>query len=344
MIFYYYDGKNQKTIFLLNNMIDLSNYKTRYYLDKATPLQFLKNISNFLKNNIYIKRDDITYLCGGGNKSRKLEYLIQDALDNNSDTIITCGAVQSNHCRLTASAASLEGLDCYVVLEERIPGSYDKDASGNNYLFKLLGCKTSLIKSENSKEAMDEIYYKLIADGKKPYIIPGGGSCPLGILGYIDCAQEIIKYCEEHTKFDIIFCCSGSGGTHAGLLLGLRNYNIKIIGISTRLNKEKQTQRIKDKIIETEEFLGLEHTIDDIIVYDDYVGEGYSIPTYEMNNAIEKFARLEGILLDPVYTGKCAAGMIDICQKEDYLDKNILFIHTGGSPALYHYQPLFESL
>ena len=329
-------------------MIDLSSFKTRFYLDKPTPLHFLKNISKFLKKNIYIKRDDITYLCGGGNKSRKLEYLIQDALDKKSDTIITCGAVQSNHCRLTASAASLENLDCYIVLEERIPASYDVNASGNNYLFKLLGCNTTLIKSENSQEAMDEIYTKLIEENKKPYIIPGGGSCPLGILGYIECAQEIIKYCQEvNEQFDYIFCCSGSGGTHAGLLLGLRTGGCKtiIIGISTRLNKNKQKQRIKEKIMETEEFLGLDNTIndDEIIVYDDYVGEGYSIPTYEMNNAIEKFARLEGILLDPVYTGKCAAGMIDICEKDSvFNNKKILFIHTGGSPALYHYQPLFE--
>ncbi|WP_231446792.1 D-cysteine desulfhydrase [Brevibacterium zhoupengii] len=326
--------------------MQLSQFPRRRYTEGPTPVEFLPRLSSHLGGpRIYVKRDDLLGLASGGNKTRKLEFLIADALAKGSDTIITTGAVQSNHCRLTLAAAVKEGLRCRLVLEERVEGSYDPDASGNNLLFKLLGADqiTVVPGGTDLDESMSSVAENVRKDGGTPYVVPGGGSNALGALGYVSCAQEIMQQSfDSGLTFDHILCSSGSGGTHAGLVAGCaeNGSTTQITGISVRAEKHAQEAKI----------LGLANAVSilgggggdipatEVTVRDDYVGPGYSLPTPEMTAAIQLFARTEGILLDPVYTGKTAAGLIDLVQSGKFEpEQNLLFIHTGGSPALYAY-------
>ena len=328
----------------------LARFPRRRYTHGFTPLEPMPHLTKSLGGpNLWVKRDDLLGLTAGGNKTRKLEFLVADALAQGADTLITVGAVQSNHCRLTLAAAVKEGLKCQLVLEERVPDSYKEDASGNNFLFHLLGVeKLSVFPSGTDLQAeMQTLADSLASEGRKGYMIPGGGSNKLGSLGYVSCAEEILQQSYDMgLALDNIVCSSGSGGTHAGLVTGLtgNNANIPLIGISTRAAKEAQTDKLFKLANETADMLGVAGGIarEAIVVHDDYVGEGYSLPTDGMTEAVELFARLEGILLDPVYTGKTAAGLIDLVRKGHFKeDDNVLFVHTGGSPALYAYQDLF---
>lgn len=327
----------------------LARFARRRYTPFATPIEKLERLSDHLGGaEIWIKRDDLLGLTGGGNKTRKLEFLVADALARGADTLITTGAVQSNHCRLTLAAAVKEGLKCRLVLEERVAGSYDRDASGNNFLFRLLGAEEIRVVETgvDLAAAMGEIADELAAEGRKGYIIPGGGSTALGALGYVACAEEILQQTFElGLPLDRIVASSGSGGTHAGLLTGLHGSNagIGVTGISTRAAREPQRNKIHRLACEVAELAGVRSppTLDDVIVHDGYVGPGYSLPTDEMIEAIDLFARLEGVLLDPVYTGKTAAGLIDLVRRRQITpDERVLFVHTGGSPALYAYQDI----
>lgn len=304
---------------------------------------------------MYIKRDDMLGLTGGGNKTRKLEFSMADALVHEADTIVTCGAVQSNHCRLTLSACIKEGLRCILVLEERVANSYRPDASGNNYLFHLLGAEKIIkVGLGEAPEKVKEIAEELRVEGRSPYIIPGGASNQIGALGYCACAQEIQtqQFTEEDVpSFDYLVTASGSGGTHAGLaaaMYALRSPT-KVVGISTRHPELKQknhihslAQTILDYTLPNTNITLPEGTV---VVKDQYVGEGYSLPTKGMVEAVTMFARLEGVLLDPVYTGKAAAGLIDLARSGYFpVGSNVLFLHTGGAPSLYHYQPVDENV
>lgn len=331
----------------------LARFPRRRYTHGFTPIEFMPALSEHLGGpNLYIKRDDLLGLTSGGNKTRKLEFLVADAIAQGADTLITVGAVQSNHCRLTLSAAVKEGLKCQLVLEERVPNSYKKDASGNNFLFKLLGVeKIKVFASGTDLQAeMQKLADDLAKQGRKAYLIPGGGSNKLGSLGYVSCAEEILQQTYDlGLKLDNIVCSSGSGGTHSGLVAGLvgNNANITLTGISTRAKSEPQIAKILKLSNEVAQLLELSTDIkkEDIIVYDDYVGDGYSLSTETMVEAVKLFAQLEGILLDPVYTGKTAAGLIDLVRKGHFdKDDNVLFVHTGGSPALYAYQDYFKDL
>lgn len=333
--------------------------------ESQTPVEFMPNLSNLCGNepSLYVKRDDLLPLAGGGSKTRKLDFLIQEALDQGADTVITSGAVQSNHCRLTASAAAREGLECHLILEERVPQSYDPGAGGNNYIFSLLGAKTTVVQLGGTEMAQHKLVEQLEANGKKIYIIPGGGSNSLGALGYVECAIELIEESDRLKRnsnfiggtsdlfWDAIVCCSGSGGTHAGLLTGLRACGIHtpVVGISVRFNSIVQRKKIHDLcqtcvdsyfsniFVETAGLFPKE----DVVVDDNYIGGGYSIPSEEMAEAVQKFARLESILLDPVYTGKGAAGFLAIAKSGKFSkDQRLLFIHTGGAPSTFHYRPL----
>ena len=328
----------------------LARFPRRRYTHGFTPLEPMPHLSKALGGpNLWVKRDDLLGLTAGGNKTRKLEFLVADALAQGADTLITVGAVQSNHCRLTLAAAVKEGLKCQLVLEERVPDSYKEDASGNNFLFHLLGVeKLSVFPSGADLQAeMQKLADALAGGGRKGYIIPGGGSNKLGSLGYVSCAEEILQQSYDMgLALDNIVCSSGSGGTHAGLVTGLmgNNANIPLTGISTRAAKEAQTDKLFKLANETADMLGIAGSIarEAIVVHDEYVGEGYSLPTDGMIEAVELFARLEGILLDPVYTGKTAAGLIDLVRKGHFKDDdNVLFVHTGGSPTLYAYQDMF---
>ena len=326
--------------------MNLARFPRRRYTEGRTPIEKLERLSTELGGpTIYIKRDDLLGLAAGGNKTRKLEFLVADALEQGADTLVTCGAVQSNHCRLTLSAAVKEGLKCRLVLEERVAGTYKEDASGNNFLFRLLGVEAVKVVpgGADMEAAMTEVADALKTEGRRPYVIPGGGSNPIGAMGYVACAQEILSQTfEERIRIDRIVLASGSSGTHAGLVTGLHgsNADIPVVGINTSRPKEPQEELVYALVEKTAERLGLHQTVprESVFCFGDYVGPGYSLPTREMAEAVRMFAQLEAVLLDPVYTGKAAAGLIDLSRK-GYFEQGetILFLHTGGSPALYTY-------
>ena len=325
--------------------MNLGKFPRRIYSHGPTPIEKLPQLSAALGGpTIYAKRDDLLGLTSGGNKTRKLEFLVADALAQGADTLITCGAVQSNHCRLTLAAAVKEGLKCRLVLEERVPGSYNPLSSGNNFLFRLLGVEEIKVVpgGSNMLEAMQAMAADVTSSGRKPYIIPGGGSNAIGATGYVQCVQELQQQMfEQGLDFDYLVVPSGSGGTHAGVLVGVygNNLNIPVIGVSVSRKKDLQTDLIYNLVKTTAAHVGSAvPPRETVIVYDEYVGAGYSLPTPGMIEAVQLLAQTEGILLDPVYTGKEMAGLIDLVRTGYFkpTDK-VLFLHTGGSPALYAY-------
>jgi D-cysteine desulfhydrase len=326
--------------------MNLAQFPRRRYTEGQTPIEKLARLSEALGGpTLYMKRDDLLGLAGGGNKTRKLEFLVADALALGADTLITCGAVQSNHCRLTLAAAVKEGLKCRLVLEERVAGSYNPEAGGNNFLYRLLGVEKVKVVPGGSDMAteMQQVADEVAAEGRKAYIIPGGGSNPIGATGYVACAEEILgQLFEQALKIDRVVCASGSTGTHAGLVTGLygNNSNIPVIGINVSRKKQVQEELVYRLVTQTAAHVGIDSAIsqDAVLCFDEYVGPGYSLPTPQMAEAVRMLARLEGILMDPVYTGKAMAGLIDLVRKGYFKkDENILFVHTGGSPALYVY-------
>mgnify|MGYP001222845459 FL=1 len=326
--------------------MNLARFPRRRYTSGSTPIEKLSRLSEIMGGpEIYIKRDDQLGLAAGGNKTRKLEFLMADALAKGADTIITCGAVQSNHCRLTLAAAVKEGLKCRLVLEERVPNSYQPRANGNNFLFHLLGVEKIYVVpgGTDMTQAMEEVAEEVVSEGGKPYIIPGGGSNPIGATGYVACAQEIITQTFElGLKIDHVVCASGSGGTHTGLVTGFYGLNapIQVTGICVHRPKAAQEEYLYHLAQQTAQRLGLRETIprEAFVCFDQYVGPGYSLPTEGMKEAVYLLASAEGILLDPVYTGKAMAGLLDLIRQGYFKkDETILFIHTGGSPALYAY-------
>lgn len=326
--------------------MNLAQFKRRRYNGWATPIEKLDRFTAALGGpEIYIKRDDLLGLSAGGNKTRKLEFLVADAIEQGADTLITCGAVQSNHCRLTLAAAVKEGMKCRLILEERVAGSYKEDASGNNFLFQLLGVESTTIVPGGSDmtAAMQKEAEAVAQEGRKAYIIPGGGSNTIGATGYVACAEEIMQQLfEMDLALDHIVCPSGSTGTHAGLVTGFQgtNANIPVTGVNVSRKKDVQEDMVYKLVQETADKVGIQYDIPrkSVVCLDQYVGPGYSIPTPEMAEAVRLLARTEGILLDPVYSGKAMAGMIGMIR-QGALKKGekVMFIHTGGSPALYAY-------
>jgi D-cysteine desulfhydrase len=326
--------------------MNLARFPRRRYTEGWTPMEKMSRLSAELGGpTLYVKRDDLLGLAAGGNKTRKLEFLVADALEKGADTLITCGAVQSNHCRLTLAAAVKEGLRCFLVLEERVPGSYRDDASGNNLLYRLLGVSgVKVVPGGTDMIAeMESVAEDLRSKGETPYVIPGGGSNPIGATGYVACAQEIVAQSFElGIRIDRVVVPSGSSGTHAGLVTGLfgTNSGIPVVGINVSRPKEPQEELVYGLVERTAAHLGIREQVprDRVLCFGDYVGPGYSRPTPEMGAAVRTLARTEGILLDPVYTGKAMAGLLDLVRKGFFQkDENVLFVHTGGSPALYAY-------
>jgi len=331
--------------------MNLARFPRRRYTPAPTPLVHLGRLSAHLGGpKIFMKRDDLTGLTGGGNKTRKLEFLVAEALAQGADTLITVGAVQSNHCRLTLAAAVAEGLRCRLVLEQRVPGSYSPEASGNNFLFDLLDVEDFSVVEAGADlgVAMQAIADDLAARGRRGYIIPGGGSNALGALGYVVCADEIIAQSfEMGIAFDHVVCASGSAGTHAGLLAGFAaaSYDAPLIGINVRRAQAVQESNVHALAVATAELLKAPApTQASVVALDEWVGPGYSLPTPEMIEAVRLLARLEGVLMDPVYTGKAMAGLIGLIRRGHFASSdNVLFVHTGGAPALYAYQGVFAS-
>lgn len=328
--------------------MSIARFPRRRYTPGMTAIERLDRLSEALGGpTIWIKRDDQLGLSAGGNKTRKLEFLVADALAQGADTLVTTGAPQSNHCRLTAAAAVKEGLKCRLLIEERIPGSFDSDASGNHFLFDLLGVESIEVVPAGTDLAagMARIAEGLKAEGRKPYVIPGGGSNPLGALGYVACAGEIVAQSSDMgVAFEAVVCASGSAGTHAGLLVGLEaaRSQMPLTGVSVRRAVAEQTALVEGLALRTAELLGHDASVvaGKVAVDDRWVGEGYAIPTDTMIEAVRMLAGLEGVLLDPVYTGKAMAGLIGQVREGRWKKgDNVLFVHTGGSPALYAYRP-----
>jgi D-cysteine desulfhydrase len=323
--------------------MDLARFPRRRYTAAPTPVEFLPNFSRALGGpKIWIKRDDQLGLTPGGNKTRKLEFLMADALARGADTIVTCGAPQSNHCRITLAAAVREGLKCRFIIEERVPGSYRPDAGGNNFLYRLMGLEklTVVPAGTNMAEAMDHEAQALAQAGRKAYVIPGGGSNALGGLGYVACAQELQQQLfEQGLRIDRLVVASGSSGTHGGLVAGFLGNRIDIpivgIGVSQDPIVHREAQAICDLL-----GIGLQVPRESVLTFGEYWRPKYSIPNARMVEAVQLLARTEAILLDPVYTGKAMAGMIDLIRKGWFRpDENLLFLHTGGAPALHVFEP-----
>jgi L-cysteate sulfo-lyase len=317
-----------------------------------TPLERLENFSRALGGpEIWIKRDDCTVVATGGNKVRKLEFLIGQARALGAEHIVTQGAVQSNHVRQTAAVARRFGMKCTALLEHRIETN-DRDYlnSGNVLLDKLFDCAIEYrpggvdMNAEAEKKGEE-----LRAAGVKAYVIPGGGSNPVGALGYVSCAQELMQQADEMgLTIDLLVTATGSAGTHAGLLVGLHGINagVPVLGIGVRLPKDRQEANVHRLAEATAEYLGMKGGIPRGIVEAncDYVGEGYGIPTQGMAAAVQMLAREEGILLDPVYSGKAMAGMIDLIRKGTITkDKTVVFLHTGGAVGLFGYTGYLET-
>ena len=319
--------------------MNLAQFPRRGYVQEATPIEFLPNFSKALGNkvNVYIKRDDLLPGTAGGNKTRKLDFCIADALAKGCDTIINSRSVK-------------EELDCHLVLEERVKNSYNPEASGNNFLFQLLGVKSITVVpgGSNMMGEMEKVAEKLRAAGKKPYIVPGGASNALGALGYVSCMEEIMhQMFEKGLNFDHMVVPSGSAGTHAGIIAGMigNNINIPVTGIGVNRPKAVQQEAVHKLANQALELIGVEQRVpaEKVVAFDDYVGPGYSLPTDAMVEAVKLLAQTEGILLDPVYSGKAMSGLIDLVRKGYFKEgANILFLHTGGSPALYAYLDSFR--
>ena len=327
--------------------MDLSRFPRRRYSAGPTPLEFLPRFSRALGGpKIWIKRDDLLGLSPGGNKTRKLEFLVADALAQGADTLITCGAPQSNHCRLTLAAAVKEGLRCRFVIEERVPDSYRENASGNNFMFRLLGVEavTVVPAGTHMATAMQLVAEELRVAGRKGYVIPGGGSNAIGGLGYVVCAQELQQqFFEQGVQIDRVVVGSGSSGTHGGLLAGFLGNHIKIpiVGIGTSRDPADQDPLVHAEAQAVADLLGLGITVPRyaVLTFGDWWRPKYSVPNARMVEAVTLLARTEAILLDPVYTGKVMAGLIGLSRQGYFRkDENVLFLHTGGAPSLHAYE------
>ncbi|MGZ5892881.1 MAG: D-cysteate sulfo-lyase [Caldimonas sp.] len=334
--------------------MDLSRFPRRRYTIGATPLEPLPRFSAALAATcpggrgpeVWVKRDDLLGLFPGGNKTRKLEFLVADALAQGADTLVTCGAPQSNHCRITLAAAVKEGLKCRFVIEERVAGSYDPQGGGNHFMFRLLGVEAITVVPAGSDMAvaMERVSGELAREGRKAYVIPGGGSNALGGLGYVACAQELQQQCfETGLHFDRLVVGSGSSGTHGGLVAGFVGGNVAtpIVGIGVSRDPADQEPLVYREAQAVLDLLGVRLAVprDAVVTVGGYWQPKYSLPNAPMVEAVQMLARSEGLLLDPVYTGKAMAGLIGLARQGKLRpDEKVLFLHTGGLPSLFVYQ------
>ena len=317
-----------------------------------TPLEAMPNLTKLLGGpKLYIKRDDCTGLSSGGNKTRKLEFLMADALQKGADTVITQGAIQSNHARQTAAAAAKLGMKCRILLENRT-GSTSPDycGSGNVLLDHIHGSPTHTFPGgTDMNAAMDTTAEEVRSHGGKPYIIVGGGSNAIGALGYVNCALELVAQANDMSlHIDHLVHATGSAGTQAGLVAGLEGLrsHIPVLGIGVRAARPLQEENVYKLACATADLMGMSGAVtrERIVANTDYVGSGYGKPTDAMIEAINILARTEGILLDPVYSGKGMAGLIDLIRKGHFnASENVVFLHTGGSVGLFGYNDLFDA-
>jgi L-cysteate sulfo-lyase len=325
--------------------MNLARFNPVRFAHLPTPLEPLPRLSEALGVDLYIKRDDCTGLAGGGNKTRKLEYLLGEALAQEADTLVTQGAVQSNHVRQTAAAAALFGLACEVILEERTGSkAVDYTQSGNVLLDELVGAKVRRVPGGSDMNAeLARTADEIRARGGKPYVIPGGGSNPIGALGYVECAFELVGDANAMgLEIDRIVTATGSAGTHAGLVAGLAvmGADIPVLGIGVRAPKETQEANVFKLAQETAALLGHRDRVTrEMVVADcDYVGAGYGLIDDAVIEALKLAARTDAILLDPVYTGKAMKGLIALARAGRFEGETVVFLHTGGAQGLSGYQ------
>jgi len=329
----------------------LARFPRHFLAHLPTPLERLDRLSAELGGpEIWIKRDDCTGLSTGGNKTRKLEFLMAEAEAQGADMVMTQGATQSNHARQTAAFAAKLGMDCHILLEDRTgSNNANYNHNGNVLLDHLHGATTEKRPGGGDMNAeMEKAADTFRAEGRKVYTIPGGGSNPTGALGYVNCAFEMLTQVNDRAlKVDHIVHATGSAGTQAGLITGLKamNAQIPLLGIGVRAPKAKQEENVYNLACATAEKLGCPGVVarEDVIANTDYVGEGYGIPTESGLEAIRMFAELEAILLDPVYSAKGAAGFIDLIRKGHFRKgERVVFLHTGGAVALFGYDNAFD--
>ncbi|HDS1154018.1 TPA: D-cysteine desulfhydrase [Pluralibacter gergoviae] len=325
------------------SLLNLSRFPRLELIGAPTPLEYLPRLSDHLGRDIFIKRDDVTPIALGGNKLRKLEFLAADALREGADTLVTAGAIQSNHVRQTAAVAAKLGLHCVALLENPIGTTAENYlTNGNRLLLDLFNAQVEMCDALTDPQAqLGELATRLEAQGFRPYTIPVGGSNALGALGYVESAQEIAQQCEGAVAISSVVVASGSAGTHAGLAVGLEQLmpQAELIGVTVSRSVEAQ----KPKVVAIQQALAQSLELQaraDITLWDDYFAPGYGTPNEAGMEAVKLLAQLEGILLDPVYTGKAMAGLIDGISQKRFKDEGpILFVHTGGAPALFAYHP-----
>ncbi|MCO7987272.1 D-cysteine desulfhydrase [Escherichia fergusonii] len=322
---------------------NLTRFPRLEFIGAPTPLEYLPRFSDYLGREIFIKRDDVTPLAMGGNKVRKLEFLAADALREGADTLVTAGAIQSNHVRQTAAVAAKLGLHCVALLENPIGTQAENYLSnGNRLLLDLFNVQVEMCAALDDPDAqLQELATRIEAQGFRPYVIPVGGSNALGALGYVESALEIAQQCEGAVNLSSVVVASGSAGTHAGLAVGLEHLlpETELIGVTVSRSVADQ----KPKVVALQQAVARELELSaaaEITLWDEYFAPRYGTPNEEGMEAVKLLARLEGILLDPVYTGKAMAGLIDGISQKRFKDQGpILFIHTGGAPALFAYHP-----
>lgn len=314
-------------------------------LGNCTPLEKLHRLSEFTGRDIYIKRDDITPLAMGGNKLRKLEYLAAAALAEGADTLVTAGAIQSNHVRQTAAVAAKLGLKCVALLENPI-GTTEANylTNGNRLLLDLFNAEVVMCDELHDPTAqLAELAERLEGQGFRPYVVPVGGSNALGALGYVQCALEIAEQSSaSFVDFSAIVVASGSAGTHAGLAVALQHLmpDTQLIGVTVSRKADAQRPKVETIARDVAASLQFDEKIPQIVLWDDYFAPRYGEPNEAGMAAVKLLAEREAMLLDPVYTGKAMAGLLDGIERGLFPDEGpILFIHTGGAPALFAYHP-----
>jgi D-cysteine desulfhydrase family pyridoxal phosphate-dependent enzyme len=306
-----------------------------HFAHLPTPIETLPRLSEALGGpRLLIKRDDQTGLAFGGNKTRKLEFLLAEAREQDARTLISGGALQSNHCRQTAAAAGRFGFKCILVLT----GEKPKQPSANLLLDELFGAEIIYVADRKDRDRiLQETFDRAEREQMKPYLVPYGGSNATGALGYAFAMKELM---EQNCRADWVVFATSSGGTHAGLLLGQRvfGYKGKLLGISVDESEEWLKEHVSEFASLASERLGkrIEFTPDEVFANANYCSAGYGVLTEQEREAIRLFTTCEGLLLDPVYTGRAAAGMIDLIRKGFFKkDETVLFLHTGGQPALF---------
>jgi D-cysteine desulfhydrase len=327
----------------------LSRFARLDLMPAATPLEKLNRLSAWLSRDIYIKRDDLTPLALGGNKLRKLEYLAADALAQGADTLITAGAIQSNHVRQTAALAARLGLSCFALLENPT-GTDNADYlhNGNRLLLDLFEARVELVENlDNAQASMEALAARLRNGGKQPYIVPIGGSSPVGTLGYVRAGLELADQIEASgVTFAAVVLASGSAGTQAGLALALseRLPELPVIGVTVSREEDQQRPKVQQLAEATAQLLGISMPeAFKVHLWDEYYGPGYGEPNAGGLAAIKLLAAQEGILLDPVYTSKAMAGLLDGVGRQRFEDGPVLFLHTGGTPALFAYTDVWSA-